>query len=126
MYQHYFGLTETPFSIAVNPRYLDRNYAGILIIWDRLFGTFVPEDKADPCRYGIVKQIGSFNPLRIAFHEWRAMLADAWRGAGAAAKLGALFGPPGWRADGQGRTSAAIRAEWRQARQADPSTAGND
>jgi len=111
---------------AVNPRYLDRNYAGILIIWDRLFGTFVPEDRTDPCRYGIVKQIGSFNPLRIAFHEWRAMLVDAWTGAGLTAKLGALFSPPGWRADGRGRTSAVIRAEWRQARLASPGSAGDD
>jgi sterol desaturase/sphingolipid hydroxylase (fatty acid hydroxylase superfamily) len=102
---------------AVNPRYLDRNYAGILIIWDRMFGTFVPEDKLEPCRYGIVKQLDTFNPLRIAFHEWWAMLRDAARASGIAVRLGFLFAPPGWRPDGNGMTSARIRALDAAARQ---------
>ena len=55
---------------ARNPRYLDRNYAGILIVWDKLFGTFQPELDEEPCRYGIVKNLGDFNLLRVAFHEW--------------------------------------------------------
>ena len=55
---------------ATNPRYLDANYAGTLIIWDRLFGSFVPENAAEPCRYGIVRQLGTYNPLKVAFHEW--------------------------------------------------------
>ncbi|ANK81610.1 MAG: C-5 sterol desaturase [Rhizobiales bacterium NRL2] len=95
---------------AVNPRYLDRNYAGILIIWDRLFGTFVPEDDAEPCRYGIVKQIGTFNPLRIAFHEWADMIGDLRRARSLREAAGYLFGPPGWSPDGSRRTSAQIRA----------------
>jgi sterol desaturase/sphingolipid hydroxylase (fatty acid hydroxylase superfamily) len=49
---------------ATNPRYLDANYAGVLIIWDRMFGTFVPELDEDMPRYGIVKNIGTFNPLK--------------------------------------------------------------
>ena len=98
---------------ATNPRYLDRNYAGILIIWDRMFGTFVPEDDSEPCRYGIVRQIATFNPIRIAFHEWVDMVRDAraagnWRDA-----LGYLYHAPGWRPDGSGRTSDVIRDEWR-------------
>ena len=52
---------------ASNPRYLDRNYAGVLMVWDRLFGTFVAERDEEPPRYGIVKNIESFNPIRIAF-----------------------------------------------------------
>ncbi|WP_147694455.1 sterol desaturase family protein, partial [Vogesella mureinivorans] len=43
---------------ATNPRYLDRNYAGVFIIWDKLFGTFTPEVDHEPIRYGIVKQLG--------------------------------------------------------------------
>jgi sterol desaturase/sphingolipid hydroxylase (fatty acid hydroxylase superfamily) len=98
---------------ATNPRYLDSNYAGILIIWDRLFGTFVAERTDDPCRYGIVRNLGSFNPLKVAFHEWRAILRDLEGSHTRRERLGYLFGPPGWRPDGFGRTSAAIRAEWR-------------
>ncbi|WP_416896883.1 MAG: sterol desaturase family protein [Minwuia sp.] len=96
---------------ATNPRYLDRNYAGILIIWDRMFGTFVPEDDAEPCRYGIVKQIGSFNPIRIAFHEWVDMIRDARRAGSFRSAMGYIFGPPGWSHDGSRETSAQIRAK---------------
>jgi sterol desaturase/sphingolipid hydroxylase (fatty acid hydroxylase superfamily) len=96
---------------ATNPRYLDRNYAGILIIWDRLFGTFVPEDDTEPCRYGIVKQLGTFNPLRIAFHEWADMISDV-RAAGSIRNvIGYVLGPPGWSHDGSRKTSAEIRTD---------------
>ena len=98
---------------ASNPRYLDRNYAGVLMVWDRMFGTFAEERAAEPPRYGIVKNIDTFNPIRIAFHEWTAMVRDviaarSWREA-----AGSVFGPPGWRPDGRGPTSANIRNEWR-------------
>ncbi|MEW9900525.1 sterol desaturase family protein [Chitinivorax sp. PXF-14] len=59
---------------ARNPQYIDRNYAGILIIWDKLFGSFVEETEAPV--YGIVRQIDSHNPLRLTFHEWGDMLRD--------------------------------------------------
>ena len=59
---------------ATNPQYIDRNHAGILIIWDRLFGSFEPEQ--EPCVYGLTSNIGTFNPLRIAFHEWFAIAKD--------------------------------------------------
>ena len=98
---------------ATNPRYLDRNYAGILIVWDRLFGTFVPESDAEPCRYGIVRNIGTFNPLRIAFHEWVDIGRDLMRARSWQERLMYLFGPPGWSPDGSRRTSAEIRAAWR-------------
>ena len=93
---------------ARNPRYLDRNYAGILIVWDRLFGTFQPELAAEPCRYGIVKNLATFNLLRVAFHEWIAIGQDLVRAPRHAA--GWLFGPPGWSPDGSRETSAQIRA----------------
>ena len=55
---------------ATNARYLDRNYAGVFIVWDRLFGTFAPERDDDRPRYGLVKDLGSFSLLWAAFHEW--------------------------------------------------------
>ncbi len=97
---------------ASNPSYLDRNYAGVLMVWDRLFGTFAAESDAEPPRYGIVKNIHTFNPIRIAFHEWIAMFRDLAAARSPREAAGIVFGPPGWRADGTGRTSAAIRAEW--------------
>jgi sterol desaturase/sphingolipid hydroxylase (fatty acid hydroxylase superfamily) len=97
---------------ASNPAYLDRNYAGVLMVWDRLFGTFVPERDAEPVTYGIVHDIETFNPLRIAFHEWAAMVRDVTAARSLREALGVVFGPPGWRADGQGQTSASIRSQW--------------
>jgi sterol desaturase/sphingolipid hydroxylase (fatty acid hydroxylase superfamily) len=95
---------------ARNPRYLDRNYAGILIIWDRMFGTFQPELDEEPCRYGLVKNLATFNILRVAFHEWIAIGRDLVRAPRHA--LGWLFGPPGWSPDGSRETSAQIKRKW--------------
>ena len=64
---------------ATNPRYLDRNYAGVFIVWDKLFGTFAPEVSGEKIRYGIVKQLGSFNLLWSVFHEWIGIAQDMWR-----------------------------------------------
>ncbi len=77
---------------ACNAGYLDRNYAGIFIVWDRLFGTFVPE--REPCAYGLVHPIDTHDPLTLTFHEWRAMLRDAARADGFAARAWQLVGPP--------------------------------
>jgi sterol desaturase/sphingolipid hydroxylase (fatty acid hydroxylase superfamily) len=84
---------------ATNPQYIDRNHAGILIIWDRLFGSFEPEQ--EPCVYGLTTNIGSFNPLRIAFHEWVAIWRDVRRAHGLRAKATAVFGNPGAVVSGQ-------------------------
>jgi sterol desaturase/sphingolipid hydroxylase (fatty acid hydroxylase superfamily) len=100
---------------ATNPRYLDRNYAGVFIVWDRMFGTFEPETDDERIRYGIVKQLGSFNLLHSVFHEWIGMLQDVrrapWRH-----KLGYLLREPGWTHDGSRETSDMIRARWREGR----------
>jgi sterol desaturase/sphingolipid hydroxylase (fatty acid hydroxylase superfamily) len=68
-----------------NPEYLDRNYAGILIVWDRLFGTFTPE--VAPPVYGLTKPLESFNLLTIAFHEYRAIAREMRDAPGLMAKL---------------------------------------
>lgn len=79
-----------------NPEYLDKNYAGILILWDRVFGTFEPERA--PVVYGLTKNIESFSLLTIAFHEYGAMLRDFARARGVRDRLGVLFRGPEWRA----------------------------
>jgi sterol desaturase/sphingolipid hydroxylase (fatty acid hydroxylase superfamily) len=99
---------------AVNPRYLDRNYAGVFIIWDKMFGTFTPEVDDEKIRYGIVKQLGNFNLLWGVFHEWIGIAQDVWR-APWGAKLNYLIMPPGWTHDGSRDTSDTIRARWQEA-----------
>lgn len=101
---------------ARNPRYLDRNYAGILIVWDRLFGTYAPELDEEKPRYGIVHNLGDFNILRAAFHEWIGIGKDLLTARSPRDVLGYLFGPPGWSPDGSRDTSATLRAQW-EARQ---------
>lgn len=98
---------------ATNPRYLDANYAGTLIIWDRMFGTFVPELEEDMPRYGIVKNIATWNPFRVAFHEWVDMFKDAVRpGLTFKDRLGYLVMPPGWSHDGSRRGSSELKADY--------------
>ncbi len=82
---------------AVNERYLDRNYGGILIVWDRLFGTFVEEDDADPPVYGTRRPLRSWNPLWANLEVYAAMAHDIrhtrrWRD-----RLRVLVGRTGWR-----------------------------
>lgn len=101
---------------ATNPRYLDRNYAGVFIIWDRMFDSFEPERDDDRPRYGIVKNLGSFNLLWAAFHEWVGIARDLWRAPGVRARLGYMFGPPGWSHDGSRDTSETIKARWQAGR----------
>ena len=95
-----------------NPRYLDANYAGVFIIWDRMFGTFIPEISEDPCVYGLVANIETYNPLRVATHEWASIFqdirsADSWRD-----RLLYLLAPPGWTPDGSRMTSEMIKEAW--------------
>jgi sterol desaturase/sphingolipid hydroxylase (fatty acid hydroxylase superfamily) len=82
---------------AVNDKYLDRNYGGILIVWDRLFGTFVEEDDAEPCVYGTRAPLRSFNPVWANLQVYRELWLDSWRARSWADKLRVWFMPPGWR-----------------------------
>ena len=96
---------------ATNPRYLDRNYAGVFIVWDRIFGTFEPETDDEKINYGIVKQLGSFNLLWAVFHEWIGIAQDVRR-APWKHKLGYILREPGWTHDGSRETSETLRARW--------------
>lgn len=103
---------------GVNPRYLDSNYAGVFIIWDKMFGSFVPERDDEPVRYGIVKQLGSFNILWAAVHEWVGIAKDVWH-APWRHKLSYMWREPGWSHDGSRQTSDMIREKWRAGRPAE-------
>ena len=80
---------------AANPEYLDRNYGGIFIVFDRMFGTFVAEQDDVPCRYGLVTPLRSNNPIIIGFHEWAALARDIWQSRSWRDRLVCLIGPPG-------------------------------
>ena len=110
---------------ATNPRYLDRNYAGVFIVWDRMFGTFEEErPEEERIRYGIVKQLGSFNLLWAVFHEWIGIARDMWS-APWRHKLSYLLREPGWTHDGSRETSDMIRAGWLE-RSATPKPVSNE
>lgn len=80
-----------------NAIYIDKNYGGILIIWDRLFGTFQEEREDTPVDYGIPRQIHSNNLLTINFHEWRDLGKDVLRPGPIRQRIAHLWRPPEWR-----------------------------
>ncbi|HEY5970397.1 MAG TPA: hypothetical protein VIT22_00250, partial [Pseudoxanthomonas sp.] len=82
---------------AVNDRYLDRNYGGIFILWDRMFGSFVEEDDRDPPVYGTRAPLRSWNPLWANLEVYWAMAQDAWYARRWRDKLRVWFAAPGWR-----------------------------
>ncbi len=82
---------------AVNDRYIDRNYGGVLIIWDRLFGTFQEELPDEPCVYGTRAPLRSFNPLWASLEVYVALARDAWHAASWRDKLAVWVKRPGWR-----------------------------
>ena len=95
---------------ATNPRYLDTNYAGVFIVWDKMFGTFVPELKEDPPVYGIVKPVGSYNPFVVAFHEFFALMRDCARDGLRPDKwFGRFVNAPGWSPDGANNRSIELK-----------------
>ena len=95
----YEYLFDTPSNHRVhhgrNPQYIDRNHAGTLIIWDRMFGTFEPE--GDAVIYGVTEPIASWNPVWANFHAYRNLWADAKRAKHWWDKIRIWFMPPGWK-----------------------------
>lgn len=94
---------------ASDLKYLDKNHAGVLIIWDRMFGTFQPEEERPV--FGLTRNIQTYNPLKIATHEWAEIAKDlrkarTWRDA-----WHYLFAPPGWSHDGSKKTTSQLRAD---------------
>lgn len=97
---------------ASNVRYLDRNMGMVLIIWDKLFGTFEEENEKENIVYGLTKPLDErHHPVRIVTHEWQAIWNDFKKPVGLKTKLKYLYMPPGWSHDGSTKTSDQLRAE---------------
>jgi len=90
---------------AVNDKYLDRNYGGIFIVWDRLFGSFIEEDDNEPCIYGTRGPLRSWNPVWANLQYYAELAKDSWRAASWGDKLRVWFMHPGWR-------PADVAAKW--------------
>jgi len=96
-----------------NPIYLDRNHVGILIIWDKLFGTFQAELDEEKVVYSLVENINTFNPVKVAYLEWYHMLKDVFTSKTSLLnKLKYFIKSPGWKHDGTGKLSDDLREEW--------------
>ena len=101
---------------ASNIPYLDKNMGMVLILWDRLFGTFHDEDANEPVKYGLTHQPENMGPVNVLFHEWRALLADVKRAPGVINKIKYLFNPPGWSHDGSTQTAKVLQREYKSLR----------
>ena len=77
---------------GANPEYIDKNYGNLLIIWDRMFGTFEPEVR--PVNYGLVNNVNTFNPIKITFMGWKKIYQDAKQAKSAKHFIYLIFGPP--------------------------------
>jgi sterol desaturase/sphingolipid hydroxylase (fatty acid hydroxylase superfamily) len=82
---------------AQNGIYLDRNYVGVFLLWDHLFGTFQEEREDEPCIYGVRLQLKSWNPVWANLHYYWIMLRDCWHTRSWRDKLRVWYAPPGWR-----------------------------
>jgi len=95
---------------ARNPYYLDANFGGVLIVFDRLFGTYV-EERADlPCDYGLVHPVTTYNPALINLQPWIGLAKDLMGARSFREAWNYLFAAPGWRPDGRGATTAELKA----------------
>ena len=90
-------------------KYLDKNHAGVLIIWDRLFGTFQEEEERPV--YGLTRNINTYNPVIIGFHEWRDLTRDIAKAPDVKSAWMYAFGPPGWSHDNSRKTTRQLREE---------------
>jgi sterol desaturase/sphingolipid hydroxylase (fatty acid hydroxylase superfamily)/uncharacterized membrane protein len=95
------GILSTPSSHRVhhakNPIYIDRNYGGTLVVWDRLFATWQPELASDPCHYGTTLPLNTLNPIKANFQHWGMLAKDSFNTHFWRDKIGLWFKPTGWR-----------------------------
>lgn len=94
---------------GTNSAYIDKNYGNLLIIWDRLFGTYAKEK--EPVKFGLINNLNTNNPIKITFHTWYAIASDVRLAQSLNDKLGFIFGPPNWqptRLQTQGKTHRLI------------------
>ncbi|MFB0496018.1 sterol desaturase/sphingolipid hydroxylase (fatty acid hydroxylase superfamily) [Mucilaginibacter sp. SG538B] len=98
---------------ASNIPYLDKNMGMVLIIWDRLFGTFRDEDLPEPVKYGLTKQPEDMGPVNVLFHEWKALLHDVKNAPDLKSKISYFLNPPGWSHDGSTQTARVLQREYK-------------
>ncbi|MFY0581440.1 sterol desaturase family protein [Cystobacter fuscus] len=107
------GILNTPSSHrvhhAANLDYLDANYGGVLVLFDRLFGTYIPERDDLPCRYGLVHPLTTNNPFKIVFHQFGPFFRDVMSARSPREVWGYIISPPGWRPDGNSETTEDMR-----------------
>ncbi len=97
---------------ASNVRYLDKNLGMVLIIWDKLFGTFQEEIKEDPVKYGLTTQLEHpYHLTHIIFHEWENIITDMKKKVPFFTKIKYLVMPPGWSHDGSTKTAKELQKE---------------
>lgn len=96
---------------ASNVRYLDKNMGMVLILWDRIFGTFQAEIPEEEIKYGLTKQPEDSGPVNIIFHEFIALYADVKKAPTFKDKLKYIFYPPGWSHDGSTQTARVMQRE---------------
>ena len=94
---------------ASNVDYLDANYGGVLIIFDRLFGTYVGERADEPCRYGLVTPTTSRNPFVVEFEHWATLVRDVVKAKSVWTAINHVIRPPGWTPEGGGETTEELR-----------------
>ena len=98
-----------------NARYLDRNHAGVLIIWDKLFGTFSPELDREPVVYGLTENLETEDPITVLVHGYRDLFRDAMRALSWRDRLRYASMPPGWSHDGPDKRASTLRSEAKRA-----------
>ena len=94
---------------ASNIRYLDCNHGGVLILWDRIFGTFSEEKDFEKPVYGLTENINSYNPAFVATHEYQSIWKDVRRAKSWSDKLKYIFYSPGWSHDGEDKRARTLR-----------------
>ena len=94
---------------ASNVKYLDKNMGQVLIIWDKLFGTF--EKETESPKYGLTTNLGTFHPLKVIFSEWQKIIKDLGKPGPLTQRFKYLFKAPGWSHDGSSKTSDELRKE---------------
>jgi sterol desaturase/sphingolipid hydroxylase (fatty acid hydroxylase superfamily) len=94
---------------ASNATYLDANFGGVLVIFDRLFGTYVAERKEEPCVYGLTTPTTSHNPIVVEMEHWVSLVKDMAMAKSLSDAAGFLLRPPGWLPNGEGHTTAELQ-----------------
>jgi sterol desaturase/sphingolipid hydroxylase (fatty acid hydroxylase superfamily) len=94
---------------ASNVDYLDANYGGVLVIFDRLFGTYIEERADEPCRYGLVTPTTSRNPFVVEFEHWATLIRDVFTAKSVWIAINHVIQPPGWLPNGGGETTEELR-----------------